>query len=180
MAYSAPINFTAIEAALVSWLRVSTGISVMWAKQNRPQVAKPFFVLKWTSGPTIVGRDEQRRRMAIVGGNNQLYTDVVGHRELTCNVQAFADSDDPGENAAHYVSIAMAALSHDTVREAFETAQMSISQLGPVSNLDSIAGAGFESRASFDLNILTVSALIPAEDEPTNWIETATVTQVEG
>jgi hypothetical protein len=180
MAYSAPINFTAIEAALVSWLRTATGISVAWAKQNRPQPAKPFFALKWTSGPTVVGRDEQRHRMAIVEGNNQLYTDVVGHRELTLNVQAFCDSDEPGSNAAHYVSIALAALSHDTVRLAFETAKISITQLGPVSNLDSIAGAGFESRASFDLGILTVSALIPAEDEPTNWIETAEVTQVEG
>ncbi len=172
MAYSAPINFTAIEAALVSWLRTSTGISVMWSSQNRPQVAKPFLVLKMVAGPTIIGRDTQRHRMVTVEDVPTLYTDIVGARSLTYNVQAFTNSDKPGENAQHYLSIAQAALGHDDVIDLFVAAKIGLTRADSIVDLDSISGAGFESRASLDLVISTVSALVPSVDAPTNWIET--------
>ncbi len=173
MAYSAPIDFVAIENALVSWVRQSTGLTTVWANQNRPQSARPYALLKKVAGPTVIGRDEQRRRMS--GG--QLFTDIIGQRSMTFSVQVFSSSDKPGENAQHYLAIAQAALEHDATIDVFELAKISVSQIGPCVDLDSIAGAGFESRAGFDLSISTVSALIPAVDQPTNWIETADVSE---
>lgn len=172
MAYSAPINFPAIENALVSWLRTSTGISVLWSNQNRPQVAKPFIVVKHVAGPTVIGRDTQRRRMVTVVGISTLYTDIVGARSLTYNVQAFTNSDKPGENAQHYLSIAQAALAHDVTIDLFVTAKMGLTRADSIADLDSISGAGYESRASLDLVISTISALVPSVDAPTNWIDT--------
>jgi hypothetical protein len=167
--YSTPINFTAVENALVAWVRNSTGLNVMWAKQDRPQVAKPFAVLKWIAGPTVVGlKDEQRRRMS----GADLFTDIVGHRAMACNVQFFCASDAPGSNAKHYASIALASLNIDAVRDSFAAAKLSVSNVGSVADLDSIADGRFESRASFDLNLFTVSALIPTPDTPTNTIGT--------
>lgn len=176
MAYSAPINFAAVRNALVSWLTTSTGIPVMWANQNRPQVAKPYLLLKKIAGPTMLGTDSQRPRMF----EGELYTDIVGTRSLTYNVQAFTDSDRPGEDAEHYLSIAQAALATDSVLDTFVAAKIGVISSASITDLDSIAGAGFESRASFDLVISTVSALVPSVDAPTNWIETADYSQVEG
>lgn len=173
MAFATPIDFTAIENALVTWLRSSTGLPVVWSNQDRPQTARPYALLKMTAGPIVIGRDEQRRRME----GPVLFTDIIGQRALTFSVQVFSSSDKPTEHAQSYLAIAMAALERDETIDLFNVAKMSVSQIGPVSDLDSVAGAGFESRAAFDLNVYTVSALIPAVDQPTNWIETADVSE---
>ncbi len=175
MAFTQPIAFATIENALVDWLRSSTAIAVLWAKQNRPQTTKPFVVLKRVSGPIVIGRDEQRRRMV----GDELFTDIIGQREMTYNVQAFCSSDKANESAESYLALAQATIEHDSIIDKFELAKIGVVNIGPIASLDSIAGAGFESRASFDLTISTVSALIAAADSPTNWIETADVSELE-
>jgi hypothetical protein len=181
MAFTSPIAFATIENCLVDWLRTSfdSEVPVLWAKQNRPQSAKPFILLKRVAGPTIVGRDEQRRRMKTILGVPTLFTDIVGQREMTINIQAFTSSEKSGESADSYLAQAQVMLEHDVILNKFETAQISIVDVSSITSLDSIAGAGFESRASFDLTISTVSALIAPDDEPSNWIETVDVSQVE-
>jgi hypothetical protein len=178
VAYSTPIDFVAIQNALVAWLREATDLPVVWADQNRPQTGRPFLVIEKIAGPTIIGRDEQRRRTKTILGVPTLFTDVIGQRALTYNVQAFSSSDAPGADAEHYLSLAQARFALDETVDAFTAAKLAVSDPGPVRNLNSIAGAGYVSRAAFDLQATTVSALVAADDQPTNWIETVELTNV--
>ncbi len=172
MAYSAPINFATIENTLVDWVRTSTGLTTLWNGQNRTQKAKPFAELKRTAGPIKIGADELRRRMV----DDELFTDVVGLRGLTYNLQVFSGSDAPGENAEHYLSIAQSALDHPAILEKFLAAKINLTGSTSITDLDAIVGTGFDSRASMDVTLEVVSNLVPAADQPTNWIETATAT----
>lgn len=181
MAFAAPIDFQTIQSSLVFWVATATGLPVIWNGQNRTQVPRPFAELKKIAGPIKSADDEPRRRMGTGPQAGELFTDIVGSRGLTYNLQIFAASDKPSNaNADTYISAAQAAVEHPTIRENFLAAGISVVDAVAVNDIDTVVGTGFDSRASLDLRIEVISNLVPAVDAPTNWIETATASGTAG
>lgn len=98
-------------------------------------------------------------QMTITHGGTERIRVITGERQSTINVQCFAHSAQLSDSAHSMATQLIAGLDLASVRAIFDAAGVSIMAVGPTADLTALAGAHFETRAQFSLNILQKSVL---------------------
>jgi hypothetical protein len=124
----------------------ATGISFVWSDEPGKVMQKPYGVL--SLGQSLsVGRDFARYTFR----DSDSATDMLGHRELTINVQVFSRQA-RGENSARsLIEKARFSLANPVYRDELRSAGLVFVENHPVTSLDFTFQNRAENRATFDV-----------------------------
>lgn len=106
------MDITAIENALHTWVTDATGVSAIHQYPNAPRPAKPYIAieiagLEQAGGPDYLGQPVDQ-------GGGTYEAELGGNREITVQLQSFADTKG---QAANLLNQAANALAEPPVRE---------------------------------------------------------------
>jgi hypothetical protein len=137
----------------------ATGIPFVWSDEPAKVMQKPYGVL--SLGQSLsVGRDFARYTFR----DSDSATDVLGHRELTINIQVFSRQA-RGENSARsLIEKARFSLANPAYRDELRSAGLVFVENHPVTSLDFTFQNRAENRATFDV----VFRLVLQEKIPNN------------
>jgi hypothetical protein len=153
------IDFKNLQITLEYVFKSATGIPFAWEDEPRKMLQRPFGILALGQCITI-GRDMGRYTFRDGGGSCEL----IGHRELTINVQIFSRQAG-GERASRFlIEKARLCLANPVYRDELRSAGLVFVENHPVTDLNFSFQNRAENRASFDV----VFRLILQEKIPTN------------
>jgi hypothetical protein len=156
-------NWTAIEDALIAWVKGATGLpdgSVIWDDQRGERPAAPFATLHLDGDVTPGVFDEASHRVnpdapptspGVPGEGDELIFETVAQGEFTCTVHVFAAATNGASSARVLTNRVRNALSIEPQVEAFDVLGIAIIDRGTVRNLTALLDTEFESRASVDV-----------------------------
>lgn len=173
---TAPVDFAAVQKALYTWFKNSTGLPVVWAFQKRPQKDREagFGVLQILSVgmPPSLEVDEERTigTAATIPASIEISRSWVGTRRIVVNCQVVTNSQDFECSAFNALSSAQAQLRGSVD---LETGALTYVFESPITNLSAVAGEGYESRASMDVTFDVQSVF--TEATPSGWFNQAVI-----
>jgi hypothetical protein len=158
------IDWPRTQAAILAWLRDSTGLTVSWSKQPiRPQDAKPFASLWLLGRLRKVGQDIITK--AWNAEANLIDRTLTGVREFTVQAETFTDDATPTGHAMSVMAKAQTALGLPEFIKALADEGVALITSEPIADLSAIAGPDWVSRAAMDV-VFRVSARIEARSVP--------------
>jgi len=160
MSIESPIDWEAVQGAILAWMVNSTGVTVAWAEQpRRAQTQRPTGTVKILSGPRVIHKDHTTK--VYNAGTTLIDRVASGLREFTIQAQIFTDDVTPNGHAISYLARAQSALKMPEFLKDLSAADVAVVQHEGITNLTSIAGADWESRASMDV-VFRVAANVSA------------------
>ncbi|MCA9506840.1 MAG: hypothetical protein KC505_00280 [Myxococcales bacterium] len=148
-----------LQITLEHVFRSAVGIPFVWDDEPRKMMRKPFGIL--SLGQCIsVGRDAGYYRFRDGGAN----IDLVGHRELTINVQVFSRHAHGESSARFLIEKARLSFANPVYRDELRSAGLIFVENHPVTSLNFSFQNRAENRAAFDV----VFRLIMQESAPIN------------
>lgn len=124
----------------------ATGIPFVWNDESRKMMRKPFGILSLSQCVTV-GRDTDYYQFGDGGGTCEL----VGHREITINVQVFSRQARGESSARVLIEKARLSLANPVYRDALRSAGLVFVENHPVTSLDFTFQNRAENRATFDV-----------------------------
>jgi hypothetical protein len=137
----------------------ATGIPFVWNDEPVKMMQKPYGIL--SLGQSIsVGRDSARYTFH----DSDVNIDMVGHRELTINVQVFSRQSSGDKCARSLIERARLCLANPVYRDELRSAGLVFIENHSITSLDFTFQNRAENRATFDV----VFRLILQEKMPAN------------
>lgn len=182
MAWTSPVSWSTIRAALRTWLYGQLGITTIWGRQDAPSPAYPFALLDIIAGPTRVHHD---RRVQVDAGDGLVRLYSVGDRVFTLSVEALVSFEGLAWNydtdANAMMTLAQASLERDAVRSVLKASNVGVQDVMSVQDRRTPLDAGWLSRAGFDVAIHCVSIIDPGSVAAATTVEaTGTMTTGQG
>jgi hypothetical protein len=158
MALQAPFNRTAIETAIVAWLKRATDLTVQRGDQRIPQATHAYATYRMDTIGEI-GHDEIRISAIDPAPGSPVDTTqtVCGLRTLVVSVNVFSSANKSDLDARALADLAFASLSVPSYADALSNAGIAISERGAVRSLDRVESTDWISRAQFDVTICVAS-----------------------
>jgi hypothetical protein len=186
-----PISWSAVEKALVVWVRDSlslldalaapTGfplpgnIPVIWADQNGQRPGQPFVTLRRDAGQALNPNEDElvvsMNPSPTTADEIQMDTRVV--TEFTVSVQVFTKDTRGDFSANALASVIRNRLSMQSQLDAFRPLGLAVVARGSVQNLTDLLETGFEGRAVMDVRFRVTDGTT----EFVGYIGTANVTE---
>lgn len=173
-----PIDWGTVDKALRDWVNDLLVLSgrVFWENQQIPQLAYPYATLKRKSLVRVGGVPEIRtstdlgqpleEEIEILATSPEVFT-----LSVTTYVDLAAGSNDSNTDAFKFASKVRASLGLPTVLAALRVAGLSIVEDLPVQDTTVVVNAEWESRATFDVRMMTASQM----SEQTGYIDKAAI-----
>jgi hypothetical protein len=179
-AVNAPIDMEAFQNAIHDWFSGSTGLQTIWRNQSAPQPEHPFGSLMILSGPEQYSPAWEERDETDTGRplGEEIKQTVTVPCRFVVSCQAYVeqvDARNPNHDAASYINKAKGALGLSSYLQDLNTANVSVSTVGPVQNLTALLESEMESRANMDVVFSSVLSL----DEYVGYIEKVHATSTE-
>jgi hypothetical protein len=166
------MNWTAIQAALVSWAASATGLSVSWAHQNKPRGAYPLATLSIVA-EAQPGPDHVTYELDELTG--KLVPKVSGLRHLTVSLRVetlMGATYNPATTARHYTSLARASLRKQAALDALQAAEIAVIRALNVQEVPTFADDGTASVAAvLDVQFATVENIADSVTDYINTVE---------
>jgi hypothetical protein len=148
-----------LQITLEHVFKSATGIPFVWNDEPRKMMRKPFGILSLGQCITV-GRDAGFYQFRDGGDSCEL----VGHREVTINVQVFSRQARGESSARVLIEKARLNLANPVYRDELRSAGLVFVENHPVTSLDFTFQNRAENRATFDV----VFRLVLQEKIPTN------------
>lgn len=124
----------------------ATGIPFVWDDEPTKVMQKPYGVLALGQSITV-GRDYSRYTFR----DSDTSIDIVGHRELTINVQIFSRQARGERSARALIEKARLCLANPMYRDELRSAGLVFVENHPVADLDFTFQNRVENRSAFDV-----------------------------
>lgn len=157
-----PIDWRALEDAILAWLGESTGVQWIWRNQSAPQPVYPYGSVGRLGGTApIAVRDEVRSQL---DGNGAPTGElkIVGQRDFVASCQLHVgppDDTSPECHAFALMSAAIADLSTEPRKDAFRDVGLALRERGQPTELDLEIGGQWISRVQVDVRFGVASVL---------------------
>lgn len=164
MATPVPIDWGALEDAILFWLESSTGVQWIWRNQAAPQPAYPYGSVGRLGGVApIAVRDEVRLQLDDADPPQPTgELKIVGQRDFVASCQLHVGPPGDTEPACHafaLMSAAVADLATEPRKDAFREVGLAIRERGQPTELDIEIGGQWISRAQVDVRFGVASVL---------------------
>ncbi len=172
----AGLDWQAVEDAIHAWFQGATGVDVIWSNQDLPQPPWPFGTLNIISGPLRIGGEDNVRRSTDLnqdpGEEVQLEHNGPRHFLVSCQViQGPPDAHNPDCHARRLATAGQAALSLESINQAFNLVGLAVVEYSDITNLDVEVGGEWTTRSAFDVTFAYTSSVT----ERVGYIENAEI-----
>jgi len=160
----AGLDWRTVEDAIFNWFASATGIDVIWANQDVPQPPWPFGTLNIIAGPTKIGGEDSvivtTDMNQPAGEEVQLDNRGPRHFVVSCQViQGPPDTHNPDIHARRLASAAHAALSLESVHQAFTAVGLAMVEVDNITSIDTEVGQEWTTRSVFDVTFAFMSSI---------------------
>lgn len=153
------MNWPGLQITLEHVFCSATGIAFVWEDEPRKIMQRPFGILSLGQCITI-GRDCSRYTFS----NSDTSIDLIGHRELSINVQIFSRQSSGEKSSRSLIEKARLSLANPIYRDELRSAGLVFVENHPVTDLNFSFQNRAENRSAFDV----VFRLMLQEKIPTN------------
>lgn len=165
------MSITAVEDALLAWVKLASGLDAEHAFFSNQKVQRP-------SGPYVTVHITSVRALGTSDGletnydagratGSEIELQVTGQREVAASIQAYNCSTTGSSSAIELIAKIQLAATLPSVQDALEAGGVALFDFGDARDLSALLGTDFDGRAVLDVRTyvrLTIS-------EFTTWIE---------
>lgn len=166
-----PLDWRQVQNTLRDAFRAASGLSsVIWARQNAPQPARPYATLQVIAGPLRLGALDEENDVYQAGNaaGEEIEQTFKGQREFTLSCQVFADTTADAGTAYDYLSRAMSGLSLPSAQSLFVNVGLAVVSANGIQDLSALLETKWQSRAQMDVRFRIADSVV----EKTGYIAT--------
>jgi hypothetical protein len=168
-------DWTEAEEAVHTWITAASSLEadkVVWLYGGQPRPTGTFIGMAWDGPFDTHGEYEKTSTDLARDPGEEIEFKIRADKELILRLQCFSDSVTGNSSSTAILSRVKTAMRLNTHNANLNTAGLHPFSVQNISYLPEIIGAGFEARATLDLNFFIVEELV----EYTGYIQTVSGT----